>query len=261
MANGNWSDLRTRVLSAVVMLAVGGTVVWVGGWPLVILGALIAGLMVWELTRMIGPDAPQRAQVLGLLAGGLFVVLTSVSLGSLWWFVAIVLPLCVAGLSPRLRQAGFSYSLAVTVALIQILALRMDYGLAHLLWLASVVIASDVMGYFAGRSIGGPKFWPAISPKKTWSGTAAGWIGAAVVGYFFGPSLGVDPVLLAVVSMVMALAAQMGDIAESAIKRKSGIKDSSNLIPGHGGLMDRFDGFTGAGVFLFVLMRLFGVSL
>ncbi len=105
--------------------------------------------------------------------------------------------------------------------------------------------------------IGGPKFWPSISPKKTWSGTSAGWVGAGVIGIIF--ALYTDTGLgLVVISMVVAFASQLGDIAESFIKRKMGVKDSSSLIPGHGGLLDRFDGMLGASVFLLVLMQFIG---
>jgi phosphatidate cytidylyltransferase len=106
------------------------------------------------------------------------------------------------------------------------------------------------MGYFAGRMIGGPKFWPRVSPKKTWSGTVAGWVGAALVALVFLTIPGTTAGVLIVLSVAMALASQMGDIAESAVKRATGVKDSSSLIPGHGGLMDRFDGMLGAAVFL-----------
>jgi phosphatidate cytidylyltransferase len=112
-----------------------------------------------------------------------------------------------------------------------------------------IVIASDVLGYFAGRIIGGPRFWPAVSPKKTWSGTVAGWAGAALVGLWFVAMAGQGPWLIAF-SALTALAAQMGDIAESAIKRRAGVKDSSSLIPGHGGVLDRLDALIGAAVFV-----------
>ena len=114
------------------------------------------------------------------------------------------------------------------------------------------VVVTDVAGYFAGRHFGGPKFWPAISPKKTWSGTVAGWIGAGLVGALFltFTNAGWDTIWL---SMLLALASQMGDIAESALKRRVGVKDSSALIPGHGGLFDRFDGLLGASLFMLLL--------
>ena len=135
--------------------------------------------------------------------------------------------------------------------------MRDSLGVVWLLWLVFVVIASDVAGYFAGKSLGGPKFWPAISPKKTWSGTIAGWVAAAIIGGVFSIFLG-DFISLVAASVVLAFAAQMGDIAESAIKRSCDIKDSSGLIPGHGGFLDRFDGLIGAAAALFVVSVILG---
>jgi phosphatidate cytidylyltransferase len=105
--------------------------------------------------------------------------------------------------------------------------------------------------------IGGPKFWPAVSPKKTWSGTAFGWLGAGLVGLIFAIYFGVGLQLIGV-SIALSMASQMGDIAESGMKRKMGVKDSSSLIPGHGGLMDRFDGMLGAALFLLVIGQFIG---
>ena len=113
------------------------------------------------------------------------------------------------------------------------------------------MVASDVLGYFAGRMLGGPKFWPAISPKKTWSGTVAGWVGAALVGVCF--ALAGSSWLLVPLSAVVAFAGQMGDILESWVKRRAGVKDASNLIPGHGGVLDRFDALIGAVVVVMLL--------
>jgi phosphatidate cytidylyltransferase len=116
----------------------------------------------------------------------------------------------------------------------------------------AVVVASDVLGYFAGRMLGGPKFWPQISPKKTWSGTVAGWIGAALVGGVTAQALGASW-LLVPISALVAFAGQLGDIAESWVKRRCGVKDASTLIPGHGGVLDRFDALIGAIVALILL--------
>ena len=133
--------------------------------------------------------------------------------------------------------------------------LRAESGLGWIVWLVLVVVVSDVAGYFAGRILGGPKFWPKVSPKKTWSGTIAGWAGAAVVGAVMAVPLGAGAGLI-VISVLVSFAGQMGDIAESAVKRHVGVKDSSDLIPGHGGVLDRFDAMLGAGVLVFVLVQL-----
>jgi phosphatidate cytidylyltransferase len=116
------------------------------------------------------------------------------------------------------------------------------------------------MGYFAGRILGGPKFWPAISPKKTWSGTIAGWIGAAILGLGF-VLAGQGTLWLVVLSPLVAFAGQMGDIVESWLKRRVGAKDSSALIPGHGGVLDRFDALTGAMVLVMLLTRIFDLPI
>ena len=158
-------------------------------------------------------------------------------------------------LTPRRnRLAAALLAVAIMVAGHGLFVLRDESGTPAILWLIGVVIASDVMGYFAGRLLGGPKFWPGVSPKKTWSGTVAGWLGAALVGLGF-VLAGYGTWWLVAISPFLALAGQMGDIAESWIKRRTGVKDSSSLIPGHGGLMDRFDALVGAMVFVMVLTR------
>jgi len=143
-------------------------------------------------------------------------------------------------------------ALGVLLAGYGLVEFRYTHGGTWLFWLLLVVIVTDIMGYFAGRVLGGPKFWPALSPKKTWSGTVAGWIGAAGVGALFisFTKAGWD---LLWISMLLSLASQLGDITESAFKRRAGVKDSSALIPGHGGVFDRFDGALGAALFMLVV--------
>jgi phosphatidate cytidylyltransferase len=140
-----------------------------------------------------------------------------------------------------------AYLALAGVAGLGLIALRDGFGALWLLWLVLVVIASDVAGYFAGRLIGGPKLWPQVSPKKTWSGTVAGWLLALAVGAAFMPLLGQGAAFLEL-TLWVCIAGQAGDIAESALKRHVGVKDSSHLIPGHGGVMDRFDAMLGAAV-------------
>jgi phosphatidate cytidylyltransferase len=165
-----------------------------------------------------------------------------------WIFAALIVLAVVAMLwelwSMTLRQGRdmaicLVYGGAILLAGAALIWLRCQpLGLVLTLWLLAVVIASDIMGYFAGRLLGGPKFWPRVSPKKTWSGTVAGWIGALIVAWAFFGWLGQ---ILIIAAPFVAFAGQMGDIVESAIKRRAGVKDSSQLIPGHGGVLDRFD--------------------
>ncbi|HVG47023.1 MAG TPA: phosphatidate cytidylyltransferase, partial [Rubellimicrobium sp.] len=135
---------------------------------------------------------------------------------------------------------------------------RLDYGFFWLLWLIGVVVMTDIAGYFAGRLIGGPKFWPRVSPKKTWSGTIAGWVGAALIGLVFNSVAHVGAEIVPL-SVLLSIASQWGDIAESALKRRMGVKDTSALIPGHGGLFDRFDALLGASLFMLLVSAVLGI--
>ncbi len=242
----DWNDLRPRVLSAVVMVLVGGIEVWLGGAPFAVLVVLLTGVMMWELSRMTADPALDISLWLGLLAA----LLLALNLWSSWSVLAIglVVPAVLGAVLPRRDRGVFlAYALVIMATGLALVLLRQSLGLVPILWLLAVVIISDIMGYFAGRALGGPKFWPRISPKKTWSGTAAGWVGAGLVGFgFWAAGLGSAHLLWA--SPLVALAGQMGDIAESAIKRRAGVKDSSNLIPGHGGLLDRFDALAFAAI-------------
>jgi phosphatidate cytidylyltransferase len=156
------------------------------------------------------------------------------------------------------RVYYFGFTLWVLIAGFGFIWLRSVLGIQWMLWLVGVVVVTDVAGYFAGKLIGGPKFWPRVSPKKTWSGTAAGWIAAAALGVWFAQELGFG-LGLVVLSVLVSMASQAGDVAESALKRKMGIKDSSALIPGHGGLFDRFDGMLGAAAMVLIFLTLWGL--
>lgn len=256
MSEGRFGDLKLRVLSALVMIVVGFGALWAGGHVMAALAVVLSGLLAWELYAMMLPEAPQgRAEAYGVVAA-IVVAVFSYTWGGLLSVVGLLL---AAGLlAVRIpRDAGIfaAYMALILLAGHGLIVLRGEYGLVWVLWLVLIVIASDVAGYFAGRVIGGPKFWPRYSPKKTWSGTVAGWMLAAVVGYVFMDILGAGLWLIAV-SVLLSLAGQMGDIAESAIKRRYGVKDSSNLIPGHGGVLDRFDAMIAVTALALVLAQL-----
>ena len=144
--------------------------------------------------------------------------------------------------------SGVVYAAAMFVAPV---LLRDDaaYGLLALVLLFAIVWSTDIFGYFAGRSIGGPKLMPAVSPKKTWSGAIAGTIGSMIVAVLVAKLFGsFNAVAIAAIALLLSICGQMGDLFESFVKRKFGVKDSSQLIPGHGGVMDRLDGFWAAAV-------------
>jgi phosphatidate cytidylyltransferase len=252
-AGGSFTDLRARALSAVAMVGVGAGAIWAGGVVFAVLVSVLCGAMVWELARMLDPDAPfGKAEASGFTIAVALLVFT-LQLAGLWLAGAMMLTITLmAWRFPRDRAMATAYLALILLAGLGLILLRDLYGLLWVLWLVALVIGSDVAGYFAGRMIGGPKLWPRVSPKKTWSGTIAGWALAALIGWaFMGPlSAGLGLVLL---SVLVAMAGQAGDIAESAIKRHAGVKDSSNLIPGHGGVMDRFDAMIAAALMVLIL--------
>lgn len=248
--SAKWDDLVARLGSAVVMVAVGLLAIWMGGWVFRLLVAAICGAMIWELMRMIG-GGQAMARGLGLLSAACLLLASVLPAG---FALPLVMAPAFVGLSRMTMHHGvfMPFSVAILLAGFGMMALRMDFGLVWLMWLVLVVVVTDVAGYFAGRILGGPKFWPKVSPKKTWSGTIAGWVGAAGVGLIFWIAGASGPNVVGV-SIALSMASQMGDIAESAIKRRMGVKDSSQLIPGHGGLLDRFDGMLGAALFLLLV--------
>ena len=157
----------------------------------------------------------------------------------LWEWIGLVEgPLWIA--------AGLFYAAVMVVAPV-VLRTDAEFGFAVMVLLFAVVWSTDIFGYFAGRAIGGPKLLPAVSPKKTWAGAVAGAAGAVAVTVLAARWFGlVDLGAIAAVALVLSVVSQSGDLLESWIKRRFGAKDASHLIPGHGGVMDRLDGFWAA---------------
>lgn len=249
----SFTDLRARALSGVAMAAIGIGAVWAGGLVFDLLVALLVGLMVWELTRMLDRDtAFGKAEAHGITAAVAILVFW-LQLAGAFLLGAVVLTIALlAWRFPKDRGIAAAYLALILFAGLGLMGLRSDFGMAWVLWLVLLVIGSDVAGYFAGRIFGGPKLWPRVSPKKTWSGTVAGWVLAALIAFAFMGPLGAGLGLI-IASVLVAMAGQAGDIAESAIKRHAGVKDSSNLIPGHGGVLDRFDAMIAAALMVLIL--------
>ncbi len=256
-------ELRTRILSALVLAPVALLLAWVGGWPFTALLAAASVAMALELAALL-PGANQLMRT--LLAG---VALAVVLLTALGLPVAAVLVGAAAlafALANRLLNdepvwpalLAFPY---LVLPLVSMLWLRFDpeYGRVVIFWLLGVVWATDTFAYFAGRAIGGPKLAPRFSPNKTWAGLVGGMFGAALVGASAAIWLTLgSPLRLAFISALVAVVAQAGDIAESALKRRAGVKDSGKLIPGHGGILDRVDGLVTAAVGAALLSLLHG---
>ncbi|GIX15320.1 MAG: hypothetical protein KatS3mg118_3279 [Paracoccaceae bacterium] len=243
-----FADLATRSATGAALGALALAGMWAGGfWAALLLG-LAAALMVWELTVI--TRSPSGAATTLLIATAALAVL--VTEWGLLRHGVLVLAAGVAGAAAlgRAREpwllAGYLW---VGLAMCAVEGLRDDplYGFEAVLWLFLVVIASDIGGYFGGRLIGGPKLWPRLSPKKTWAGSLAGMALAALLGAGFSRlTAGTFAAEVATVSALVALVSQGGDMLESWFKRRFGVKDSSRLLPGHGGLLDRLDGLMAA---------------
>ena len=197
---------------------------------------------------------PARNAALYVLAavGGVLMV----QIGPVWGAALALVGLSAAGSAWDARRGreraglwALGGTLYIGAAGMAFVALRgfEPFGLVSIIWAALVVIAADVGGYFAGRTIGGPKLWPVVSPNKTWAGLVGGIVLAMLVGFVFSwATTGTYYTQVCSVSALAALLAQAGDLAESALKRRFGVKDAGTLLPGHGGLLDRLDGHMAA---------------
>lgn len=256
-------ELRLRIISAVVLAAIVLTATWFGGVLFAALADVIGLLVYYEWTRITDARHIDRhAFWAGWIAVGLVAVaviadaLPEMSSDYLW--LAVLVPFAYALVRARnyWNPAGIVYS-GLTAA--SLAAIRADdfIGFIAMIYMFAVVWGTDIAAYFTGRAIGGPKLAPAISPGKTWSGAIGGAIAALICGSLVAlsyiQSLTVRIVLL---TLFLSILSQIGDLFESFMKRRYKVKDSSRLIPGHGGVMDRIDGlvFACSGAFLLKLM-------
>ena len=243
-AGGKWGDLLVRILSALVLvpLALGG--IWAGALPWVALVVLIAGGLGVEWVALCHETWRSVAGLGVILSLVSTAVAGSVSPLAALLLAALAITLALILRGPRLG-GGILYIALATIAL---LWLRADpaAGRGNLLFLMLTVWASDIGAYLAGRLIGGAKLAPRISPGKTWSGGLGGLLGAIVIGLAASRLGGGAPLHAGLVAALLGVIAQAGDLFESFLKRRFGVKDSSHLIPGHGGLLDRLDGVLAA---------------
>ncbi len=242
-------ELGKRVASGIVMAVLAVGAVALGGWPFVLFWTAAAVGVFWEWSAM-AASGTVRVRVAGLTA--LIAAALAAGVGQIYPASIVIAAgaLAVAAVCPRERRgwgaAGVAYA---GVLLIAPIALRRDreMGLFAILFLFAVVWSTDILGYFVGRAIGGVRLAPRISPSKTWSGACGGALGALACGValvYVGGNTALLPA--AGVAFMLSVASQGGDLFESAVKRQFGVKDASHVIPGHGGLMDRLDGFIAA---------------
>ncbi|AWM86919.1 phosphatidate cytidylyltransferase [Microvirga sp. 17 mud 1-3] len=260
------SELATRALSAIVLIAVALATAWEGGWTFALfwLAAGIAMMAEWTNMTRVEPRRPVQI-VLGLGLAALTVVFLrdmSLATGVAVTVVTAALGALLArGTEGRLwAVSGFTYG-AVIVLVPPLVRAHPFLGLVGLLWMFAVVWATDIVAYFTGRRFGGPKLWPRVSPKKTWSGFAGGLLAGTLGGFLVAwgaQRLGwIQPFSLRntiILSAIASVASQLGDLGESALKRHCDVKDSSHLIPGHGGVMDRLDGFWAVALILGIVL-------
>lgn len=257
---GKWGDLRERVLSGAILAVVGLILLFSAGLWLRLGVSAVIGVMMWELARLTAwrhPEfhRPRHPVLIGLLSS--LTLLVIVLLPGIWTPLLVLVPIITGwpGTHSHERPAYLLFTLAIFGAGYALVLIREVYGLPALLWIVGTVVLSDILGYFVGRKMGGPRFWPSVSPKKTWSGTIAGWVGAFVLAFGLWVT-GVSGWAAIITGPLLAFSGQLGDIAESWLKRRVGVKDSSELIPGHGGALDRFDAMAGA--LLMALLLLLG---
>jgi phosphatidate cytidylyltransferase len=244
------NNLMLRIVSAALLAPLALFVAWIGDWPFAVFWGAAAIAVLWEWTRLVA--GPRHFLMLSSCASAIVVA------ALVTWRDRPTAGILLVGLgalaatifAPRERRfwitAGIGY--AGTMLLAPML-LRADaqYGFFAMVLLFAVVWTTDVLAYFAGRAIGGPKLSVAISPKKTWAGAIAGALGAMVVAVIVAGLFGsANGGTIAVIALLLSVLAQLGDLLESWVKRRFGAKDASGLIPGHGGVMDRLDGFWAA---------------
>ena len=247
-------NLLLRIASALVMAPIAIAAAYYNGWSFVLFWGVAAVTVLWEWTVLVAGNG----QRLLVSAGGSAIAIAALVDRLHHPIVAVLLvglgAFATAIFAARERRgwiiAGTGYAGMMLLAPV---VLRDDadpyYGFLAIILLFAVVWTTDIFAYFAGRAIGGPKLWPAVSPKKTWSGAIAGTLGAMLAGIVVARlSAGLSESAVALVSILLSILSQLGDLLESFIKRRFGAKDASHLIPGHGGAMDRLDGFWAAAI-------------
>ncbi len=244
------SNLKLRLVSGIAFAALAFALTYAGPIPFAVLVLVCALVISWEWGRLVRGVAFDLGFFVhaGAVAAGIVLAAAgyaALGLAALIIAAIILVPLYM-GRGARLSALGVFY---VGLPAIALLWMRGDepYGFLAVLFIFAVVWGSDTAAYAAGRTIGGPKLWPRVSPNKTWAGFIGALAAGAVSGAIFAALVAdVDAVRLILVGIGLAAVAQAGDLAESALKRLFHLKDASDLIPGHGGFMDRMDSLVAA---------------
>jgi len=254
------SNLKARVLSALVMGLVVLCATFAGSWLFAVVSTVIAMLVWAEWVDVVCPNGDDRIRLLGFFFLGLVflgaLIVPNGTMPIVWAAATIAFAaaslILVGGLW---SVAGFLYSGGALVALIMLReSAGTASGLVAVLFLFAAVWSTDIGAYFAGRHFGGPKIATAISPNKTWSGAIGGLLAAVVAAIIAFAVAGLQSFVLAgTLAAILSAVSQVGDFFESWVKRRAGVKDSSHIIPGHGGVMDRVDGLVFAAIALWIM--------
>ena len=252
---GRANNLVLRVASAAVLGPLVLVLAYIGGWLFFLLCAAAAAGVLWEWTKLVAGSADARILLPGFSALLFALVLTALdepgaAAGMI--FIGAALAAGVMAAWPRRFPArnplvwGSCGILYAGIAYLGPALIRRDaaWGFVAVLFVAMTVWTTDISAYAVGRTLGGPLLWPRISPNKTWAGAVGGVVGGIAAGTSVAYASGVDKlVAVGIVALLLSVLTQAGDLFESAVKRRFGAKDAGSLIPGHGGLMDRLDGF------------------
>ena len=254
------SELGLRISSAVVLVLLSLLAAWAGGVPFLIYSVALSAVLFYEWQAVVRVTPFDTTEA--LLTAGFVTLLLAGLFGYLFYGLIAFLAL---GLLLELTSNGDEKSdvrwigLGALYCVIPAVAFPIirDSSFSLLLFVFIVVWVTDVAAYFAGRQFGGPKLWPAFSPKKTWSGAVGGAAGAMIVGILFQTYVPTfEGAHLWLFAICLSAVSQIGDLLESGVKRIFGVKDSSQLIPGHGGFLDRVDGLVAAAVPVAILVAL-----
>jgi phosphatidate cytidylyltransferase len=245
-------ELALRVCSALVLVPIAIGTAYLGGWPFAVFWGLAAMGVLWEWISLVARSDHRTVLMTGGASLALAVALVATGHLLAAVIVLAISTLGVAALAPAKWRtwiaAGVPYAGALGVAPV-VLRSDSEDGFLAVIFLFAIVWTTDVVAYFSGRAIGGPKLMAQVSPKKTWSGAIGGTLAAVIVAFVLAKMMALSGLFaIAMLAVVLSICAQGGDLFESFLKRRFGAKDSGHLIPGHGGLMDRLDGFITASV-------------
>ncbi|MBV1707587.1 MAG: phosphatidate cytidylyltransferase [Hyphomicrobiales bacterium] len=257
-------DLKIRIISGVVMASLALVCLWAGGWLFSFCWLFLSAMVAFEWQTMVTPQASTTRNIVALVM--LLAMASAMNLAGAGAALECLLAgvVAIAALAPAGQRlwagGGALYAGTLLLAVMDLRFSLSPFGFLALFWLFGVVWMTDIMAYFGGRLIGGAKLWPQVSPSKTWAGTLSGLISGTLAGagIVWLAGMPVSWPLVLLLGVAASLVAQGGDLLESAMKRHFGVKDSSPFIPGHGGFMDRLDGFIAASIFvaLFGFLRL-----